>query len=580
MKSYSVLSTPYTHAYSGGLIQYLLDFEEAYVEYDHVERTQALKEHRTPVLDTDAQRRERLFEKLYHERSLRATIRQCRSDNRTYKDCIQYFNDEALTSLHFDQQIASTRSRSARAHQAQLSHVQHPETNEWQAFLMSNVPQQFMIPSDLFYCIPEHARREFIHNRNQLLKKNNGQGNEQRKPAPQPDSKPSASNTTKNTDALPKQYTSRANVVDLEQVPSMDEAQADTNTDEESATDSLCDPQQYLTFLTRYNASMDAHPTDRDFFVSRTQIEPASDTADWVIETSHNLTMSLDGHHFLLLSDNGANSCLISRNAFHIDSIDPSRKAIIKGCKDSYVSRGNPIGTGRAVVVSSDPRAPLIGIRIHEAAIHNDDVSLLSEFQAREFGTVINSVARRHVKDDHDNAQSLIPHPDIKIPFQVRQALMTLTIRRPTDTELTSLTFHDLTSSERWFPHDHNDNGQGQLEVLDAVNHGANTRAGNNLVVPLPDDAVAQDLVPEIPPAPDPEADPPVEERIVNIADAGEPPDVPVDPGELPDAPVNPGEPHAIADDPDAEFLDALTELADGSIPTTKAEIDPGGGYK
>ena len=92
--------------------------------------------------------------------------------------------------------------------------------------------------------------------------------------------------------------------------------------------------------------------------------------------------MSLDGHNYLLLSDNGANSCLISCKAFHIDSIDPHRKAIIKGCKDSYVSKGNPIGIGCAVVVGPDPRDPPIGIRISEAAIHQDDVSLLSEFQA------------------------------------------------------------------------------------------------------------------------------------------------------------------------------------------------------
>ena len=113
-----MLSTPYTSAYPGGLIQYLLDFEEAYVEYDHVERTQAMKEKRPPVLDTDNQRREKLFEKLFHEKSLRNTVRQCRSENKTYHETIDYFNDEALTVHHFDHQLSKVKSSSRCVHMA------------------------------------------------------------------------------------------------------------------------------------------------------------------------------------------------------------------------------------------------------------------------------------------------------------------------------------------------------------------------------------------------------------------------------------------------------------------------------
>ena len=140
--------------------------------------------------------------------------------------------------------------------------------------------------------------------------------------------------------------------------------------------------------LSHYQADEDP----RDFYMTTVATVDAVSPA-WTIETNHNLTMSLDGSKFLMLSDNGANSCLISRKAFYIDMIDPHRKAIIKGCKDRYVSHGNLIGSGRAVVVPADPCGEVFGIRIHEAAIHNDDVSLLSEYQAREFGTVINSVA-------------------------------------------------------------------------------------------------------------------------------------------------------------------------------------------
>ena len=186
--------------------------------------------------------------------------------------------------------------------------------------------------------------------------------------------------------------------------------------------------------------------------------------------------MSLDGHNYLLLSDNCANSCLISRKAFHIDSIDLHQKAIIKGCKDSYISKGNPIGVGRAVVVGTDPRDPPIRIHISEAAIHQDDVSRLSEFQAREFGVVVNSIPRCHSTND-SMAQSLCSNPDVSIPFQVRQTLMTLTVQRPTTDELVNLKFNDLTVPERWHPHDFNDNGHEAFETMDAVVH-ATTSCG------------------------------------------------------------------------------------------------------
>ena len=137
------------------MIQYLLDFEEAYVEYDHVERTQAMKENRSPVLDTDNQRREKLLEKLFHETSLRNTIRQCRSENKSYHEAIEYFNDEALTVYHFDHQLAKTRSRSRHAHMTATQGTE--DLDDFQAYLMSRIPSQFMIPKDLYYCISEHA---------------------------------------------------------------------------------------------------------------------------------------------------------------------------------------------------------------------------------------------------------------------------------------------------------------------------------------------------------------------------------------------------------------------------------------
>ena len=172
--------------------------------------------------------------------------------------------------------------------------------------------------------------------------------------------------------------------VDSPDPPVPDADQEERSCDDEGSTNdnSLCDSEQYLAFLAQHQE--ESHHVDRDFFMAQVQLDvetPATDK-DLVIETNPNLSMSLGGQHFLLLSGNGANSCLISKHAFHIDHVDPLCKAIVKCCKDSYVSRGNPIGTGRAMVVV--PNHPPIGICIHEAAIHPNEVSLLSEYQCEK----------------------------------------------------------------------------------------------------------------------------------------------------------------------------------------------------
>ena len=106
-------------------------------------------------------------------------------------------------------------------------------------------------------------------------------------------------------------------------------------------------------------------------------VEPCHDNNIQVsIEERHvHLQWSLEDNCFILISDNGANSCT---KAFHIESVVQHRFATIKGCKDSYVSKGNRIGTGLAVVITGLSECPLIGIQVNEAAIQDteDDTAM------------------------------------------------------------------------------------------------------------------------------------------------------------------------------------------------------------
>ena len=112
-------------------------------------------------------------------------------------------------------------------------------------------------------------------------------------------------------------------------------------------------------------------------------VEPCNDNDIQVsIEERHvHLQWSLKDNCFILILDNGANSCLISTKAFHIEPVVQHHFATIKGYKDSYVNKGIRIGTGLAVVITGLSEFPLIGIQVNEAAIHDaeDDTARVDD---------------------------------------------------------------------------------------------------------------------------------------------------------------------------------------------------------
>jgi len=92
----------------------------------------------------------------------------------SFKDLIIYMNDEALKARHFNQEQAGRRARPQRANVVDSSHspTEQPVTstidNAWQVMLASKLPQSYIIPREIFECIPEEARLDFMRKRNQL----------------------------------------------------------------------------------------------------------------------------------------------------------------------------------------------------------------------------------------------------------------------------------------------------------------------------------------------------------------------------------------------------------------------------
>ena len=227
-----------------------------------------------------------------------------------------------LVENHYNQLEATQRAQPRRANAAFTSDSMQ---QFFEAMLVANLPKELVLPEQLYQCIPNEARLEFNKARNQLARESEKRDD---------DAKPAA------TGALPKQYTARANVAAQEGKPTQTVEEV-TNEDE---TNSNIPPADFISMLSQYHEQQQNHQPEQDFFMANIAWDVPS-VPSMIIETSHNLTMSLGDNQFLLLSDNGANSCLISRKACHIDYIDPHQKAVIRGCKDKYISHGNLIGS-------------------------------------------------------------------------------------------------------------------------------------------------------------------------------------------------------------------------------------------
>jgi hypothetical protein len=101
-------------------------------------------------------------------------------------------------------------------------------------------------------------------------------------------------------------------------------------------------------------------------------------------------------------------------------------------------------------------------IRVHESAYNlASTVTLLSEYQVRSHGCIINSVTKNHRigfgnSADDFGTQSIMLHPNMKIALKNRSALMTFDLLPPSDDDMESLPIIDITSDAVWTPKDHN----------------------------------------------------------------------------------------------------------------------------
>lgn len=99
------------------------------------------------------------------------------------------------------------------------------------------------------------------------------------------------------------------------------------------------------------------------------------------------------------ICDSGADSCVVGKLA-KIESITIRTANLVGYDPQTTKSSSLPIVTALLKALSAE-NVPLI-LQVHEAVYNqNSTITLLSEYQMREYGIVVDSVATKHLTTDH-----------------------------------------------------------------------------------------------------------------------------------------------------------------------------------
>ena len=423
----NLLQQPYNPRAKGGIKTHLKEFQFNLLQRNKMELFMANASRREANIPRDADSLEKLLIGLDQEPSMRSITRDIRQDGSyTLNGAIKYIKQQASRYDFLDEMRTRTRQRGTaflldteeqeHSNRQALLVDQDPVLTQIEALLQQRLPQEYRLSNDLYQCIPQEARAEFRRMRNGLITNKNSAdktppGNE----IPRQYDKKQASGKDTTLNALNASRSTPPEVEATEQQSGTpDPMEEDSITaDDNVMTAMLVNLQnqrdQVLSLNTQYRH--DSHFVNMHSVVHEPDAVAYADDIQFrqpmkIEQRYYNLKMDCGDGTFLMIVDGGANSFLLSTKSWHIEDIVPNRRAIISGCKDSYVDKGNPIGTGLTILESSKPNGRTIALRVHEGAIHDDKITLMSTFQAREHGIIVDDTPKTH-KRDHDGNYGL-----------------------------------------------------------------------------------------------------------------------------------------------------------------------------
>ena len=141
-----------------------------------------------------------------------------------------------------------------------------------------------------------------------------------------------------------------------------------------------------------------------------------------------------------LLIDGGCDTSLVG-NGFYVESTT-NRTVDVQGFADDIKVESLPIVLA---VTAVDMGKEVVLLELHECiAVAGNQVSLLSTFQAREAGVIVNDITKQH------NGKQNIECDDLRIPLVIEDGLMVIKIREPTEHERMTCERLTLTDNKPW----------------------------------------------------------------------------------------------------------------------------------
>jgi hypothetical protein len=219
---------------------------------------------------------------------------------------------------------------------------------------------------------------------------------------------------------------------------------------ERTSMAALCEKLSDMTNV--YNAE-DTDDEELYRYAYTSVVTPSADEDDTMMIRAHlEYTQESDKHYGI--SDSGADSSILGKYA-HVTAYT-GRYAYLVGY-DPITSRSAkiPIVSGY-IKVMAHCNLPVI-LEVHEAPFHSTSpITLISEYQARDFGTIIDSVSTKHKTIAGTfGTQRMVISPDLHIPFVDRGGLMGFEILPWQHGDEERYKIFSITRNAKWTPRRH-----------------------------------------------------------------------------------------------------------------------------
>ena len=422
----AAVQVQYTPKFPGGLATYIQSIENAYIELE------SLGQH-----FPDETKLRTLLRTSMHE-DTKEWISHCEDRKYSFQESCDYLTGRGKTDDYVADLTAQRRVKVSN--QNDLTPYEEDTMRIVQAvFNARGVPSPYSVPKDLWTRLQEPTREEYSAARRLLdLEK---KGTEQTKP----DAKPEVKFDDKAPTEIPKQYPKPSHTANAAAtIHPKDSVPKDDNTSSDSDPDG-----PDLAAITKLLAAYrHANVSTKSLRIAHMEY--------YRIFSGYN---KRDPNKGTVVSDAGADTWVLGLQ-WKIEEVYTHRVANLVGFDPKDAKKfGLSIGCGVAMVDLADGRSFML--RCHEGIINPDaDLTLMSEFQTREAGCAIDSVAKKHKHiDGKPGNQAFVPRKDVWIPFELMGGLMTYTIRTPTSEEYEEWADKaiEVTNSQPWNPSTHSD---------------------------------------------------------------------------------------------------------------------------